>query len=225
MSEVTFLLDTVNGAVLLEAPDRLSAPMLAELARSLGLAEDVGCARPSVLLLPPRATTAELKEQLCVRIAGYYHHALVEGPGRRSSVLFQTCPLACKGCWVQHLHPTDGGALVAVEPLADALMDPAYPRDGVSILGGEPFAQPEGLLALVRALRARGCAHILCYSGYTYEHLRRAREQPAIGAILHEIDMLVDGPFVAALASTAGPWTGSGNQRVLVLRDGTPLET
>ncbi len=88
----------------------------------------------------------------------------------------------------------------------------------MSILGGEPFQQPDGLLALVRALRARGCGHLLAYSGYTYEQLRRVAERrPAIGAVLDEIEVLVDGPYFAALADRAGPWTGSGNQRVIDL--------
>jgi anaerobic ribonucleoside-triphosphate reductase activating protein len=86
----------------------------------------------------------------------------------------------------------------------------------VSILGGEPFQQPDGLLALVRALRLRGCRHLLVYSGYTYERLRRmAERQPAIDAVLDELDVLVDGPYVAALADSAGVWTGSGNPRVI----------
>lgn len=29
--------------------------------------------------------------------------------------------------------------------------------------------------------------------------------------------MLVDGPYVEPLAASAGPWTGSGNQRVIDL--------
>jgi anaerobic ribonucleoside-triphosphate reductase activating protein len=66
-----------------------------------------------------------------------------------------------------------GGYLVPAERLADTLLDPLYERDGVTILGGEPFAQSSGLLALVHALRRRGCAHILVYTGYTWEHLRR----------------------------------------------------
>jgi anaerobic ribonucleoside-triphosphate reductase activating protein len=97
-------------------------------------------------------------------------------------------------------------------------MDPGHRRDGVSILGGEPFQQPEGLWALVRALRARGCGHVLLYSGYTYERLRtRAARRPAIGAVLDDADVLIDGPFVQALAGHSGPWTGSGNQRVIDL--------
>jgi len=106
--------------------------------------------------------------------------------------------------------------------VADALLDPSFERDGVTILGGEPFAQPDALLALVEALRTRGCDHILCYSGFTYDELRRrAQEFPAIGRVLDEIDMLIDGTYVSALADGRGPWTGSANQRVLTLK--TPI--
>lgn len=93
-----------------------------------------------------------------------------------------------------------------VTRLVQALLDPAYQRDGISILGGEPFAQPEGLLATVQALRARGCPHILCYTGYTHERLlRMAEQQPAIDAVLDQVDALLDGPYVAALAGQRGP--------------------
>lgn len=105
-----------------------------------------------------------------------------------------------------------------VQCLADALLDPAYERDGISLLGGDPFFQPDGLWALVQALRTRRCPPILVYSGYTYERLRRmARTQAAIGAVLEDVDILIYGPFIAMLADRSGPWTGSGNQRVINL--------
>ena len=105
-----------------------------------------------------------------------------------------------------------------VDRLTAALLDPSHQRDGITVLGGEPFAQPDALLALVRALRSRGCRHILCYSGYTYGELRRRGHQDsAIGAVLDDIDMLIDGPYVAGLAAGASPWTGSANQRFLTL--------
>ncbi len=82
-----------------------------------------------------------------------------------------------------HLHPEDAGELVSVTRLAAELLDPKYQRDGISILGGEPFAQPDGLLVLVKELRRRGCRHIVCYSGYTFEALcEKAAGQPSIGA-------------------------------------------
>ena len=218
MSELTITVDAATGVVLLEAPDRVPQRVRADLTRLLGPGEESGCARPLRLLPPPLVEDKDVAAHLCVRTAGYAHNSLTDGPGRRTSVLLSGCTLACAGCWVPHLHAPAAGALVPVEVLAGALLDAAHERDGVSILGGEPFQQPEGLLGLVQALRARGCRHILAYSGYTYERLRRiATQQPAICAVLDEIEMLVDGPYVEALAGGAGPWTGSGNQRVIDL--------
>jgi anaerobic ribonucleoside-triphosphate reductase activating protein len=227
MPELNVLLDSATGAVLVEVPDDLPSTFGRLLAEHLGPGTEVGCARPRTILPPPRVPPGAVPTAPSapsapsapgLRVAGYYHNSLIEGPGRRSCLLVSGCPLACVGCWVPTLHAPDGGVAVPVARLAAALLDPAFERDGVSLLGGEPFAQPDGLWALVQSLRARGCGHLLAYSGYTYEHLRRvAARQPAIGAVLDTIEVLVDGPYVQALAASAGPWTGSGNQRVIDL--------
>lgn len=218
MTDLALTLDTVTGIVLVEAPDRLPAMVRYRLVDLLGEGVSFGCARPLAVLPPPEGDPEERTSTPSVRISGYYHNSLVEGPGRRTSALLSGCDLACPGCWVPDLHPVKAGTLVSVDRLAEALMDPAYERDGVSFLGGEPMQQPEGLAALARALRRRGCPHLVCYSGYTYEALlRRAVRQPAIIAALNECDILIDGPFVAMRADRAGPWTGSSNQRVIDL--------
>lgn len=216
MSELTMLIDTTNGVMLLEHSG-LSADLLKKVTAIAGDGKECGCARPINVLPVPIARESHASGTR-VRIAGYYHDSLVEGPGRRSSVLFQFCPLSCNGCWVPHLHSPTGGELVSVKTLTKKLLDPSFERDGVSILGGEPFAQPESLWALVKELRRARCQHILCYSGYTFETLvQQAKKRPAIGEVLADIDMLIDGPYVEALAESAGAWTGSGNQRVIDL--------
>ena len=216
--ELLLLIDGQTGTLLLEHPERAPSELLAQLDGLAGSGSMVGCAAPRTVLPPPGPPAGETDPGPTVRITGYYHGSVVEGPGRRSSVLFAGCPLACAGCWVPHLHAADAGAAVPVTRLADVLMDPAHARDGVSILGGEPFAQPDALHALVGALRSRGCPHILVYSGYTHERLRGlAHRRPSIGAVLDEVDVLIDGPYVESLAAGAGPWTGSSNQRVIDL--------
>ncbi|MCP9496863.1 MAG: radical SAM protein [Pyrinomonadaceae bacterium MAG19_C2-C3] len=219
MPEITLIVDELSGDLLLESPDHVSADLLEEITTHLGAAQELGCARPLDILPPPHVVPAEeIAVSISVRVAGYYHNSLTEGPGRRSSVLFQFCPLACKGCWVTNLHDPNAGALIPADHMAKALLDPAFKRDGVSILGGEPFVQAEALMALIRALRARDCQHILCYSRYTYEALRSwGARQPAIKAVLDELDILVDGPYIESQAGGAGAWTGSGNQRVINL--------
>lgn len=218
MTEISFIIDELNGTLLVEDTLQLSPDVREELTNHLGTARETGCARPLTVIPPPIVSPEEKAESICVRIAGYYHNSLCEGPSRRSSVLFQSCPLGCKGCWVTELHSGETGELVPVTRLAEALLDPNYEREGISILGGEPFAQPEGLLALIKELRKGGCQHIVCYSGYTYEALlEKAVTQPSIVVILDELDILIDGPYLESLADSAGVWTGSGNQRVINL--------
>lgn len=219
MKEISFIIDELNGTLLVEDTPDLNLGVREQLRAHLGTAQEMGCARPLVVLPPPEGSAEEKSESVCVRIAGYYHNSLCEGPGRRSSVLFQSCPLRCKGCWVTELHPEDAGEIVPVPRMAAELLDPNYERDGISILGGEPFAQPDGLLALVKELRKQGCRHILCYSGYTFETLcEKGIKQKSVSAVLNEIDILIDGAYVESLAETAGEWTGSGNQRVIDLQ-------
>ncbi len=49
--------------------------------------------------------------------------------------------------------------------------------------------------------------------------MEKAKQQLAIGEVLADIDMLIDGAYVEALADGAGAWTGSGNQRVIDMRE------
>lgn len=218
MSDLVVTVDTTTGELLVEAPVSFPLPIRDMLERLAGTAQEIGCASPVAMeMLAP--ASAEEGVAPCISIAGFWHGSLIEGPGRRSAVKLQGCPIRCAGCITPESWDPIGGTVVAIERLADALLDPSFERDGVTILGGEPFAQPDALLALVQALRARGCDHILCYSGFTYGELRRrARISPAIGGVLGEIDVLIDGPYVAGLAAGAGPWTGSSNQRVLQLK-------
>ena len=218
MPEINIIVDFSNGVILVEETQDLSPAAVEHLRTHLGESQEVGCARPIEVIKPPIVTPEQPAESEAVRINGFYHGSLTEGPGRRSSVLFQFCPLKCKGCWVENLHSEQAGTLVAAAVLADELLDSKFERDGVSILGGEPFAQAEGLLALVKELRAKGCPHIVCYSGYTLEALcEKAKKQPAIGDVLNRIDILIDGAYIESLSSSAGLWTGSGNQRVIDL--------
>jgi anaerobic ribonucleoside-triphosphate reductase activating protein len=87
------------------------------------------------------------------------------------------------------------------------------PRDGVTILGGEPMAQLEALLALLHQLKRDG-VHAVVYTGYTIEALQ-ARGRPAMTEAMSLIDLLIDGPYVKEQADGAGQWRGSRNQRLI----------
>lgn len=90
--------------------------------------------------------------------------------------------------------------------------------DGVTISGGEPFEQPEALLALLRGLTDwRNLLpqpfDILCYSGLSYHVLKND-----FANLLRFVDAIIPEPFQEG-APTDKPWHGSANQSLLVLSE------
>ena len=66
------------------------------------------------------------------------------------------------------------------------------PADGVTISGGEPFDQPEGLQSLLLELQKMPSLcnlDILVYSGYTLSRIKRRHQR-----ILDLLDALISGP-------------------------------
>lgn len=158
-----------------------------------------------------------------IRIDKIIPASYVDGPGRRSVLFVQGCPLACPGCQNRRLWPAVGGHLVDVNELAEAFITIALttqssPRPRLTISGGEPFAQPEALAYLLRKLRdaERGAGHIIVYNGYILEQLLE-RNLPAVQQALSRIDVLVDGPYRVDEDSPWMQYRGSANQRIIDL--------
>src|SRR5262245_37911967 len=139
-----------------------------------------------------------------------------EGPGKRFAVWFQGCPLRCPGCCNPEFLPFHGGTTRTLSELMTEL-DRAGDVEGISFLGGEPFAHTTGATALARAARLRGLT-VMVYSGYTIEEIRDLPD-PAAADLLAHTDVLVDGPYVRELQDTERRWIGSTNQRVHLLTD------
>ena len=72
--------------------------------------------------------------------------------------------------------------------------------------------QAAALLPLARAIKERGLS-LWMYTGYTFEQLLHGTL--AQQALLRELDVLVDGPFLLEQRSLDLLFRGSGNQRIL----------
>ncbi|MER6996715.1 4Fe-4S single cluster domain-containing protein [Streptomyces sp. NPDC000410] len=149
-------------------------------------------------------------------VARTLDHCTVLGPGTRAVIWVQGCPLRCRGCVAAETLPFEGGTSREVAELA-AWLAALTGVEGVTLSGGEPFSQAEALSELLDAVReARPGFSAMAYSGFRYEALRRGTTGHQ--ALLDRLDLLVDGPYVAAQHGSLR-WRGSSNQRVLPLTD------
>ena len=134
------------------------------------------------------------------------------GPGIRSVVWVQGCPLHCPGCIAPGWIPQRKARLVAAEELAAELMADAA-VSGLTLSGGEPMLQAGALAGMVRAARAQRDVTVICYSGHTLGELREHPPGHGVAELLEQLDVLIDGPYIAAANDGAG-LRGSSNQVV-----------
>lgn len=154
---------------------------------------------------------------LTVNVALTVPRTEAEGPGLRYALWVQGCPMRCPGCcnpeMLEFRRRDQRPVAALVEEICGAGVE------GVSLLGGEPFAQAGALAALAAAVKARGLT-VMIYSGFTLGELRdQAKADPDVADLLAATDLLVDGRYVAKEASLDRRWIGSDNQQLHHLTD------
>jgi anaerobic ribonucleoside-triphosphate reductase activating protein len=137
-----------------------------------------------------------------------------EGPGKRFALWFQGCPLRCPGCCNPEYLPFQGGTRrTVVEVVAEMVkIREETGIEGITLLGGEPFAHAEPAAALAVAAQKHGLT-VMVFSGYTIEHLRTTID-PHTTRLLAHTDILVDGPYLRDVPDHTRRWIGSTNQRI-----------
>jgi anaerobic ribonucleoside-triphosphate reductase activating protein len=160
-----------------------------------------------------------------LRIAATTEDSIVDGDGLRFVVFTQGCPRNCPGCHNPQSQPFEGGKEVTVGELFARVRDNPL-CDGLTLSGGEPFAQAVQCAELAKLVKGIGKT-VWTYTGYTLENLQwqaavySAFEVPqlrpigtAIGELLANTDVLIDGEFIVARKSLRLKWKGSSNQRI-----------
>ena len=149
-----------------------------------------------------------------LRIAGVVPESVVDGPGFRYTVFTQGCRHNCKGCHNPQTHDFEGGYIVDTDELfAEMTEDPLI--KGMTFSGGDPFEQPAPLAELAEKAHRAG-KDIMVYTGYTFEQLiDRAKNDEDTAALLHQTDILIDGPFILEQKNLELKFRGSDNQRVI----------
>ncbi|MGX6979829.1 anaerobic ribonucleoside-triphosphate reductase activating protein [Vagococcus elongatus] len=148
--------------------------------------------------------------------ADYKAFNFVDGEGVRCSLYVSGCLFACEGCYNKAIQSFRYGQLYTKE-VEDQIMEDLSQNyvQGMTLLGGEPFLNTKICLSLVQRMRQTfgDTKDIWAWTGYTFEELLLETEDKV--ALLHEVDILVDGRFELAKKDLKLQFRGSSNQRII----------
>ena len=146
-----------------------------------------------------------------INVAGIVGESIVDGPGIRMTVFCQGCPHHCPGCQNPETWAFEERTLMEPQEILEMVKKNPMIH-GVTLSGGEPFAQPEAFAELAKLLHENGY-EVAAYTGYTFEQLYNGTEGQR--ELLENIDILVDGPFLLEERSLDVLFRGSRNQRII----------
>ena len=138
---------------------------------------------------------------------------IANGPGIRTSVFVTGCTHHCYNCFNEaYQDPAFGTEWTDAETerIIGYLKDKTIA--GLTLLGGEPMQNTEGLIPVLETVRKAVETNIWIYSGYVYEELIKNEDRKKL---LSLCDVLVDGPFKDELKDPGLYFRGSSNQRVI----------
>lgn len=145
-----------------------------------------------------------------ISVLSIIEDTMVDGPGFRTSIYCAGCRHKCPGCHNPQSWDIKDGHPMSTEDIMHIIE--ADPYANVTFTGGDPMYQPEGFTELAQAIRQRTNKDIWCYTGFTFEMLVN---NPRQRALLEQIDVLVDGPFMKSQRDETLHFRGSRNQRII----------
>lgn len=138
-----------------------------------------------------------------------------DGPGIRYSIYTAGCTHQCDGCHNPESWDFNSGEKLTEEYMLKIIEEiQSNPLiTGITISGGDPFCNYEGLLYLLLRLKDLN-KNIWVFTGYSFEDLI-AKKNSIVLKCLEYIDVLVDGPYIKELRDTS-QFKGSKNQRFIL---------
>lgn len=150
-----------------------------------------------------------------IKVAGIQYETMIDGPGFRTTIYSQGCQHHCPGCHNPQTWDFNSGKEYTVDELFNIIIGEEF--SDVTFSGGDPMFQVEAFTELAQKVKNKTNKTIWCYSGYTYEEIKKS---PKMSVILPYIDVLVDGRFMIEKRNTDLKFRGSENQRIVYLKNG-----
>ena len=145
-----------------------------------------------------------------ISILNIIEETSVDGPGFRTAIYCAGCSHQCEGCHNPQSWNINHGTMMTVDEIMATIV--SDPFANVTFSGGDPMFQSEAFTELAKAIKTQTKKDIWCYTGFTFESLLKNTMRRAL---LEQINVLVDGPFVQSLRDETLPFRGSSNQRLI----------
>ena len=146
---------------------------------------------------------------MALRVLDIARGTSVAGPGLRDSNYFAGCHHACEGCHNPQSWDMNGGKEMSDDEVMAILREDDF---DVTFSGGDPMYRAAEVARLARRIKAELGKTIWCYTGFVFENIVMKAD---FRCLLETIDVLVDGPFVLAGRDISLRFRGSGNQRII----------
>ena len=147
---------------------------------------------------------------------------IANGPGVRVSLFVSGCTHRCPGCFNEEAWDFQYGEPFTQDTIDYILGLLAAPHiKGLTLLGGEPFEpqnQPEVVNLLRQVKETYPEKSVWAFSGYLFDQDILSGNLGAweiTDEFLSYLDVLVDGPFIAAKKDLTLRFRGSSNQRLI----------
>lgn len=135
-----------------------------------------------------------------------------EGPGLRTAIWTQGCLKRCQGCCNGEFLRIKPAMIQDVSEIIKRIESNQvkYGIEGITLLGGEPFIQAEGLSIIASSCQKLGLS-VMIFTGYMLDELVEQSFKGSIN-LLKYTDILVDGEFDINQIEEKRNWVGSKNQ-------------
>ncbi len=144
-----------------------------------------------------------------MRILDIVEGTTVDGPGLRTSIYVAGCRHQCEGCHNPQSWDFGAGREMTDDEILEVIR---RNRFNVTFSGGDPLYSVHEVGSLCHRIRQELHKTVWLYTGFLWELICN---EEAYQPVLQNIDVLVDGPFIAARRDISLRFRGSSNQRII----------
>ncbi len=140
-----------------------------------------------------------------INVHNVVESSMIYGPGKRWVLWTQGCTLGCKGCWNTQTWSKKNGETWSISQLLESISS-QEDIEGITILGGEPFQQLDGISELIKSVKQLGLT-VMLYTGY-----EKAEFNDLMWQCFNSSDLVIAGRYREELRDVGLVWRGSTNQ-------------